>query len=107
MSAMVIGKDRSDLHLTTRGRWVLGVVATVVAVGTGIAGGQAVAGAPQRSAEVVGYTVQPGDTLWQLASRVAAPRQDVRGVIFELERLNGLPRAELTAGQQLVLPTGR
>lgn len=101
------GSRSAQLHLTRRGRWVLAVVATVLAVGTGMAGGQAVAGGPPQAPSVVSYTVQPGDTLWQLASRVAAPGQDVREVIFTLERLNGLPRPELTAGQQIVLPRGR
>lgn len=104
--ADVMGR-RDQLHLTKRGRRVLAVVATVVAVGTGMAGGQAVAGGPPQAPDVVSYTVQPGDTLWELASRVGAPGQDIRDVVFNLERLNGLPRAELSAGQQLVLPRGR
>jgi nucleoid-associated protein YgaU len=98
---------RAQLHLTKRGRWVLSVVATVLAVGTGMAGGQAVADGRPQAPDVVSYTVQPGDTLWELASRVGAPGQDIHDVIFNLERLNGLPRAELTAGQQLVLPRSR
>ncbi|CAN5299105.1 hypothetical protein BH11ACT1_BH11ACT1_20320 [soil metagenome] len=96
-----------ELRLTRRGRWVLAVVASVVAIGTGIAGGQAVAAGPTQALEVVGYTVQPGDTLWRIAADVAVPGEDVRDVIVELQDLNALPRAELTAGQHLVLPAHR
>ncbi|PVU81696.1 hypothetical protein DDP54_15080 [Cellulomonas sp. WB94] len=96
-----------ELRLTRRGRWVLAVVASAVAVGTGIVGGQAVAAGPTQALEVVGYTVQPGDTLWRIAADVAVPGEDVRDVIVELQDLNGLPRAELTAGQHLVLPAHR
>ncbi|HEX5333304.1 MAG TPA: LysM peptidoglycan-binding domain-containing protein [Cellulomonas sp.] len=97
----------SELRLTRRGRWVVAVLASVVAIGTGIAGGQAVAAGPTQALEVVGYTVQPGDTLWRIAAGVAMPGEDVRDVIVELQDLNALPRAELTAGQHLVLPAHR
>ena len=96
-----------ELRLTRRGRWVLAVLASVVAIGTGIVGGQAVAAGPTQALEVVGYTVQPGDTLWQIAADVAVPGEDVRDVIVELQDLNALPRAELSAGQHLVLPAHR
>lgn len=96
-----------ELRLTRRGRWVLAALASVVAIGTGIVGGQAVAAGPAQALEVVSYTVQPGDTLWQIAAGVADPGEDVRDVIVELQDLNALPRAELTAGQHLVLPAHR
>lgn len=101
------GWREGELHLTRRGRWVLAAIASVVAIGTGIVGGQAVAAGPSQALEVVSYTVQPGDTLWQLAAKVAIPGEDVRDVIVELQDLNSLPRAELTAGQHLVLPAHR
>lgn len=101
------GAHTGELHLTRRGRWVLAVLASAVAIGTGIVGGQAVAAGPTQALEVVSYTVQPGDTLWQIASDVTVPGEDVRDVIVELQELNGLPRAELTAGQHLVLPAHR
>ncbi|MGV8976474.1 MAG: LysM peptidoglycan-binding domain-containing protein [Cellulomonas sp.] len=96
-----------ELRLTRRGRWVLAAVASVVAIGTGIVGGQAVAAGPTQALEVVRYTVQPGDTLWQIAAGVAVPGEDVRDVIVELQDLNGLSRAELIAGQHLVVPAHR
>lgn len=96
-----------ELRLTRRGRRVVAALASVVAIGMGIAGGQAVAAGPTQALEVVSYTVQPGDTLWHVAADVALPGEDVRDVIVELQNLNALPRAELTAGQRLVLPAHR
>lgn len=96
-----------ELRLTRRGRWFMAALASVVAIGTGIVGGQAVAAGPTQALEVVSYTVQPGDTLWQIAADVAVPGEDVRDVIVELQELNALPRAELTAGQHLVVPAHR
>ena len=48
-------------------------------------------------------TIQPGETLWDLATRLA-PGQDPRELVAQLRRLNGMPSAELQAGQQLLLP---
>jgi nucleoid-associated protein YgaU len=106
-AAAVRGARPGELRLTRRGRWVLAVLASVVAIGTGIVGGQAVAAGPTPALEVVSYTVQPGETLWQIAAGVAVPGEDVRNVIVELQDLNGLPSAELAAGQRLVLPAHR
>jgi LysM repeat protein len=48
-------------------------------------------------------TVQPGDTLWSIASPVA-DGGDVRAVVAEIRRLNGLSSARLVPGQTLQLP---
>ena len=50
------------------------------------------------------YGVQDGDTLWAIASGVARPGEDLRDVVREIEMLNGMPSAVLTAGQQILLP---
>jgi LysM repeat protein len=46
--------------------------------------------------------VQPGDTLWTIAERVA-PERDPRDIVTELRRRNGLPSADVRAGQRLRL----
>ena len=48
-------------------------------------------------------TVQPGETLWQLATRVA-PGVDPRLMVDQILRANHLSTPELVAGQQLVVP---
>jgi nucleoid-associated protein YgaU len=65
-------------------------------LGVGSEGGLRLAG---ESAVVV----QPGDTLWSIASPVANGG-DVRAVIAEIRRLNGLSSARLVPGQTLQLP---
>jgi nucleoid-associated protein YgaU len=65
-------------------------------LGVGGGGGLRLAG---ESAVVV----QPGDTLWSIASPVAGGG-DVRAVIAEIRRLNGLSSARLVPGQTLRLP---
>ena len=47
--------------------------------------------------------VQPGDTLWSIASAVDGGG-DVRAVIDAIQALNGLRGTELVPGQTLVLP---
>ena len=96
------------LRLTARGRRVVALLALVLALGTILLGSQgATAGGSPRAQEVVAYTVAPGETLWSIAASVAAPTEDVRDVIAELEDLNGLTGAGLQAGQQLLVPASR
>ena len=47
--------------------------------------------------------VEPGDTLWAIAQRVA-PGRDPRVMVERLRRLNNLDTPALTPGQTLVLP---
>ena len=49
------------------------------------------------------HTVLAGETLWDIASSIAGSH-DVRDVVAEIQRLNGLSTSALQAGQQLALP---
>lgn len=93
------------LHLTRRGRVVLVLLALLV-VAAGVMGGRAVADAPQRATEVTTHAVVAGETLWQIASDVAAPGEDVRDVVAQLRDLNGMADSSLIAGQVLLVPAG-
>ncbi|MCW2605849.1 MAG: hypothetical protein JWO60_542 [Frankiales bacterium] len=95
----------SGLRVTRRGRLV--VVLTLVALlfaafSLGRTGTQA-ATTTEPSPAVVQTTVQPGETLWAVAKRVA-PGTDPREVVQRLQRLNHLRGSGLQAGQQLLLP---
>lgn len=105
---------RAPLRLTRRGRLVavLGLVllaslvsALVFALALGPASGRSAAVAPPAGA-AAGSTVvvQPGDTLWAIASRVA-PKADPRVVVQQIIDRNGLASASVQAGQVLVLPS--
>ena len=52
----------------------------------------------------VPHTVVYGDTLWDIAAQHAGDR-DVRQVIHQIQRLNGLDSAQIHPGQVLLVPT--
>ena len=52
---------------------------------------------------VVQHVVSPGETLWQVADRVA-PREDPRDVVLRIVEANGLAGANVVAGTRLVVP---
>jgi len=72
---------------------LLAVAALVVAVAARQSSG---AGHPQS------YLVQPGDTLWSIATAHYAG--DPREGVWEIEKRNHLAGATIEPGQQLVLP---
>ena len=47
------------------------------------------------------YVVQPGDTLWAVATEVARPGEDVRPIVDALKEITG--GAQLDIGQQIVI----
>ena len=92
------------MRLTSRGRAVARTLAIVlvVAVFLLVAPGLARGVGPDRPAPRVTYVVEPGDTLWSIARRVA-PRQDPRPVVDRLIEANDV-RGGLRAGQELSIP---
>ncbi len=100
----VAGRSPS-VRLTRRGRVVLVVAGLLMALAVALvfAGGAVgtdEAGTPALTETV---TVAPGDTLWGIASDVAAG-DDVRDMMKQIERLNALDSAVLQAGQKLRVP---
>ena len=74
---------------------LLGAVRAVAAFGAGPASGI------ERRPTI--HVVQPGETLWSVAQSLR-PTGDVRGLVRQLEKLNG--GSSLAVGQRLVLPDG-
>ncbi|MFE4951304.1 LysM peptidoglycan-binding domain-containing protein [Leifsonia sp. NPDC056665] len=99
---------RVRLRLTRRGRAVLTMlVALPIVIGAmvfALNGGGAAATGEQAHVTFHYVTVQSGDSLWSVASRIA-PNADPRNVIADLVNLNGLSSAVVTPGQQLAIPT--
>ena len=94
------------LRLTRRGKAVLlGLLALLllVAISAGRTGSQA-ATVTETGAGLQQTTVQPGDTLWTVARRIA-PHNDPRDVVAQIRRINHLHTSALQAGQLLLLPT--
>jgi nucleoid-associated protein YgaU len=93
------------LRLTRRGVVVLACAVAVLAAALVLVawlsapGGAAAGSATPRSVPAT-ITVQPGDTLWGIASRLA-PQRDPRAEVAELQQLNSLGGGSLVPGQVL------
>ncbi len=55
--------------------------------------------------EFVQVRVESGDTLWGLAQEYGPADMDVRNVVYEICRLNGISADTLQAGQYITIPT--
>ena len=113
MSTAVMDRNTSriqamqpQLRLTRRGRLVvlLALVAVAFAV-FALLGGPAESTGTAHHARAATVVVEPGQTLWDIASEVA-PGEDPRVVIDEIVDLNALtdPGA-IRVGQPLYVPT--
>ncbi|MCU1557532.1 MAG: LysM peptidoglycan-binding protein [Microbacteriaceae bacterium] len=95
------------LHLTKRGRVVLTTLAAlplvIAAFYFATNGGGATASGEVGSVSFQHVTVQPGETLWQLAGDIA-PSADPRDVVADIVHLNQLAGADIQAGQKLAIP---
>lgn len=91
-------RSRREMPMRHLGRWAVVVVA-VFAITVGLS---KVALGDAGSVQAV-VVVQPGDTLWGIAA-ARYPGDDVRVRVDEIERLNGLPGAQIEVGESLRLP---
>lgn len=69
----------------------------------------AMAAAPRRAASVdrrplLAVTVDRGDSLWGLVARYGPKDRDIRLMIDEVLRINGLASPELQPGQVVLIP---
>jgi nucleoid-associated protein YgaU len=103
----VAGRPRAArLRLTRRARRLATVLGLAAGVALGSWAGPLVSGGAEgdlRLAGVASVVVEPGDTLWSIATSLGG-EGDVRAVIDEIQELNGLESAELVPGQTLRLP---
>jgi hypothetical protein len=98
----VVHRRPSSLRLTRRGRLAVFAVglATVLGVGFVAATGSLANDKPEPTRVI---TVQPGQTLWDVASSVSGGG-DVRSTMSHLEALNHLDSTTLQVGQHLRVP---
>jgi len=97
--------QRPRTRVTRRGRLLLvalGALLLLAAVSVGRTGSQA-ATYVENGPTLQQTTVQPGDSLWTVAQRIA-PANDPREVVAQIRRINHLSSSSLQAGQQLLLP---
>lgn len=95
------------LRLTGRGRRFLTLLISlplvVAAFWFAMNGGGAIATLGGSDAGFEYVTVEPGESLWQLAEQIA-PQADPRDVIADVMQLNQLDSADVFAGQELAIP---
>lgn len=100
---------RVRLHLTRRGRVVVGALASLPLAAALIAfavfgGSAAIATSGTTQTEFSYVTVHSGQSLWSIASGLDASA-DTRDVIADIVSLNQLPGSEVQPGQRLAIPT--
>jgi hypothetical protein len=101
----------APLQLTRRGRLlliglptVLGVLAAAALLVVLLAPSQVSAGTePAQGPGVESVTVQPGQSLWEVAQQ-AEPQRDTRDVVLQIVELNDLDSAQVSPGQQVLVP---
>ena len=110
MTTIAIGPTapvRPRLHLTRRGRAVLGVLIAVPLAGGAVFAGFGALGATATQTSGTNdfsyVSVQPGESLWQLAETVS-PNSDPRDVIADIVRLNDLGSGQIQPGQRIAIP---
>jgi hypothetical protein len=96
------------LRLTRRGRAVFGalgvlVVGVLLGVAAMFGASGAVASEAAGDAQFGYVVVQPGESLWGVASELD-PSSDPRDLIAEIVRLNQLGGSEVQAGQPVAVP---
>ena len=98
---------RPRLRLTRRGRAVFTTLAAAPLIALVLAfalgGGIAAASADLSTGAFEYVTVEPGQSLWQIAESIA-PNADPRDVISDIVRLNQLGTSVVHPGEQLAIP---
>ncbi|MBN9612252.1 MAG: LysM peptidoglycan-binding domain-containing protein [Actinobacteria bacterium] len=107
-SAGVTPHGKTRLRITRRGRIVLGTLITLLvvallAVAATLGASRAIASNEAGGPDFGYVVVQPGDTLWSVATELD-PSSDPRDVISEIVRLNQLGGSDVQAGQAIAVP---
>ena len=95
------------VRLTRRGRTVLVLLLAALLLAAFSLGSQATQASDvavdSATVQLEQTTVQPGESLWSVAQRIA-PDNDPREVVAQIQRLNDLSGSQLQVGQHLLLP---
>ena len=104
--ASPMNNSQRPVTLTPRGRLVLGLVMSffVLLAWITVGGGTADASADQADQVNHVVVVQPGESLWAIATDIA-PENDPREVIMRIRDLNDLGTQHVYPGQSLVVPS--
>ena len=98
-------RNRAPIVLTARGRVVLSLILTLVAIfawvlfGSGTADAAGSSQGPTTSVVVV----QPGENLWSIAQSID-PKGDPRDLVIRIREINALGSQHVFPGQSLIVP---
>lgn len=100
-------RHRPSVRLTRRGRVVavVALLALMFAVLTVFGSHSAATGEVGTPVRTRTVEVAPGDTLWGIASDVAAPGE-VRELVHQIRELNAMDGPGVTVGQEIAVPVG-
>ncbi|WEV66244.1 MULTISPECIES: LysM peptidoglycan-binding domain-containing protein [unclassified Bifidobacterium] len=97
-------RSASNRRRLARNRVVAALVLAVVAFFAWQAVAPHVANSATGEANVVSYTVRPGDTLWSYARQITPESKNVGDTVAQIMDLNQLDSAQLQPGQRIVVP---
>lgn len=60
-----------------------------------------------KEAEIIDYTITPGETLWSIAGEYTPNSKDVRETIYEIKKLNNMTDSNIYAGQTIKIKIGQ
>lgn len=97
--------DGPAINLMVAALLALAIIAALVGFGGDAAANGPLEPVSERSELVADtieiYIVQPGDTLWAIATEVARPGEDIRPIVDSLKDLTG--GAQLDIGQRIII----
>ncbi len=102
---LVPAPQTTTLRLTRRGRIavLLAALLTLAVLVVALSPSTTATGEAGDQVPTHTVTVQPGDTLWELATD-ANPNGDLRQTVDDIMRLNSLPTAHLPMGSEIAVP---
>lgn len=102
---------QSEVRLTRRGRLARTLMMATLVLSVAFLGVDRITGEPALAnseplvaPETASVVVEQGDSLWNIAQRLA-PEKDPRDVVHEIRELNGLPGNLIHPGQVLLVPS--
>lgn len=53
---------------------------------------------------LIEYTIEQGDTYWSIAKEYCSDNEDIRVLIYDMQKLNNIPAGDLRPGDVLEIP---